>query len=62
MCKAAVVRGEVKNLPGGSGRSYTTFLKLDITEIYVSICMDSSGSQQDLEAGFVKKTTQTYVL
>lgn len=62
MCKAAVVTGEVKNLPGRSGRSYATFLKLDLTEIYVTMCLDSSGSQQDLEAGFVKKIMQTYAL
>jgi hypothetical protein len=62
MCKAAVVRGEVKNLPGRSGRSYTTFLKLDLTEIYVVMCLDSSGPQQDLEAGFVKKIMPTFAL
>jgi hypothetical protein len=51
MCTAAVVRCEVKNLLGTSGRSYKTLLKLDLTEIYVNMCLDSSGSQQDLEAG-----------
>jgi hypothetical protein len=43
------------NLPGTSGRSLATFLKLDLTEIYVNMCLVSSGSQQDLEAGFAKK-------
>jgi hypothetical protein len=62
VCKAAVVRREVKNFPGRSGRSYTTFLKLDLTEIYVTMCLDSSASQQDLEAGFVKRIMQTYAL
>jgi hypothetical protein len=51
MCKAAVVRCEVKNLLGISGRIYKTLLTLDLTEIYVNMCLDSSGLQQDLEAG-----------
>lgn len=50
------------NLPGRSGRSYATLLKLDLTEIYVNMCLDSSGLQQDLEAGFAKKIMQTYAL
>jgi len=62
MCKAAVMRGEVKNSPGRSGRSCTTFLKLHLTEIHVTMCLDSRGSQQDLKVGFVKKIMQTYGL
>lgn len=62
MCKASVVRGAVKNLPGRSGLSYTTLLKLGVTEICITMCLDSSGSQQDLEAGILKKIMQTYVL
>jgi hypothetical protein len=37
MCKVAILRGEVMSLPGRSGRSYATFLKLDLTEIYVNM-------------------------
>jgi len=62
MSKAGVVRGEVNNLPWRSGRSYTALLKLDLTEIYINMCLDSSGSQQDLGAGIVKKIMQTYAL
>jgi len=50
------------NLPGRSGRSYATFLKLDLTEIYVNMCLESSGLKQDIEAGFLKKIMQTYAL
>jgi len=56
------VRGAVKNLPGRSGLSYTTLLKLGVTEICITMCLDSSASQQDLEAGILKKIMQTYVL
>lgn len=62
MCKAAVLRCEVKNLRGRSGCSHTTFLKLNLTEICVIMCLDSSGSQQDLEADFVKKIMQTHAV
>jgi len=62
MCKAAVVRGEVKNLPERSGGSYKKLLKLGLTEIYITMCLDSGGSQQDVEADIVKKIMQTYAL